>query len=366
MTSDTLSRLNTVSSRNGRSWLQAAEVQARAGSEFAADGSPAHIVVAVPDLTNSAAPKMFAPESLMPEEVALAFKTATEVRLDSLRSNSVQCNVEPCSVDQPCKTEPDSINVKPAPVTVETASIKAHRQPDVDVVELPQGSAPSFDLSEKPADWIEKSDGKDTSRVEPVKSTSSQDNPAIGTLVDSIIERFPLGDPAVLMFVGSESNPHIDETCARVGSALADRNIGRILLLDSDLASHALSEASGVSGQPGISDVVNKGNAWGSAVYGRSVTGLDFLPAGTKDFSHPDKSARLREAVSEMKREYQFICVTAGNAHSSSAKLWYDICDGSYLLVSVKNSNETYAKSAVAELQTNGARILGCVVTDVD
>ena len=366
MSSDTLSSTKTVTSRLGRNWLQAAESQCRNDSEIATGGSPAHIVVTVPNLSNSTAPEMFAPESLMPEEVAKAFKTATDVRLDALRSNSVQYDVESYSVEPPRHIEPDKINSQSALVKVETVPIKAHRQPDVAIVELPQDMAPVLDLSEKPADWIDKSDGKDTSRVDPIKTTSSEANPAIDTLVDAILNRFPLGDPVVLMFVGSESNPHIDETCARVGSALADRDIGRILLLDSDLANHALSEASGVSGQPGISDVVNRGDSWESAIYGRSVTGLDFLAAGTGDFSHHDKSARLREAASEMKREYQFICVAAGNAHSSSAKLWYDICDGSYLLVSVKNSNETYAKSAVAELQTSGARILGCVVTDVE
>ena len=67
-----------------------------------------------------------------------------------------------------------------------------------------------------------------------------------------------------------------------------------------------------------------------------------------------------------MKREYQFIRVAAGDAHSSAARMWNDICDGSYLLVSMKNSNESFAKSAVAELQARGARLLGCVVTDVD
>jgi hypothetical protein len=67
-----------------------------------------------------------------------------------------------------------------------------------------------------------------------------------------------------------------------------------------------------------------------------------------------------------MKREYQFICISGGDARSPSARIWNDICDGSYLLVSVKNSNQTIARSAVAEMQTSGARLLGCVVTDVE
>ena len=66
-----------------------------------------------------------------------------------------------------------------------------------------------------------------------------------------------------------------------------------------------------------------------------------------------------------MKQDYQFICVSAGDAHDNVAKTWSGVCDGSYLLVSLKNSNEKIAESAVAELQTSGARLLGCVVTDL-
>ena len=67
-----------------------------------------------------------------------------------------------------------------------------------------------------------------------------------------------------------------------------------------------------------------------------------------------------------MKQDYQFVCVSAGSAHSAHAKLWYDLCEGSYLVVSLKSSNETYAKSSVKELQAGNARLLGCVVTDVE
>ena len=74
----------------------------------------------------------------------------------------------------------------------------------------------------------------------------------------------------------------------------------------------------------------------------------------------------LINSVAEMKQDYQFVCVSAGSAHSAHAKLWYDLCEGSYLVVSLKSSNETYAKSSVKELQAGNARLLGCVVTDVE
>lgn len=228
-------------------------------------------------------------------------------------------------------------------------------------------TTPNNDLAEPPTEWTDKPPTKDLPRKDVDKpSKQSTTDQAIEKLANSIIERFPIGDPTVLMFVGSESNKHIDQTCARVAATLADRKIGRILLLDSDIEEHALSDASGVSGQPGITDVVNDSVPWDSAIYGRSATGLDFLASGTSAFHHRDSSNRLRQAVAEMKREYQFICISAGDARSASARIWNDICDGSYLLVSMKNSNKSIAKSAVTEMQSSGARLLGCVVTDVN
>ncbi|MFK7767171.1 MAG: hypothetical protein AB8B55_08110 [Mariniblastus sp.] len=260
------------------------------------------------------------------------------------------------------------------------------------------------DISEKPVDWTESPpDTSKTSRVSKIHESQQSDpsdqrngridqgvrhgnesnfglkeiekgtsgdqkddekTVAIQTLVTSILDRFPVGDPTVIVFVGCEENTHTDETCARVASALADRNIGRIMLIDSDVKGRALSSASGLQGQPGLAEIVNTERSWVDLVYGRSSSGLDFVAAGSGKLYHPERQDRLRTAINGMKKEYQFICVSAGDAHGKSAKIWNDICDGTYLLVSMKNSNETIAKSAVAELQANGARLLGCVVTD--
>jgi Mrp family chromosome partitioning ATPase len=246
---------------------------------------------------------------------------------------------------------------------------------------------PRADIAEPTTDWTEKPATREPSRTEPnapqkqsqsdsqtTESVTPQvphafDEPLtkpIGKLAESIVERFPLGDPTVLTFVGSESNLHIDETCAKIASELAGRKIGRILLVDADTSAKTLSRASGVESQPGLADVINKSTPWDSTIYGRSATGLDFLAAGTDSIRHAESESRMRHLVAELKQHYQFICVAAGDAHSHSARLWNDVSDGSYLLVSIKNSNETYAKSAVTEMRTCGARLLGCVVTDVD
>jgi len=227
------------------------------------------------------------------------------------------------------------------------------------------------DISETPAQWGEKTAGDQTARTNPIKvpkpnkGLSLED--AVDSLCNSILERFPLGDPSVILFVGAEPNHHIDEASARIAARMADRNIGRVLLLDSDLQDQALTHASGLEKSDGISDVTNAGKEWSSLIYSGESKGLDFMPGGSHErFRHPEEKTRLRAAITQMKQKYQFVMVSAGDAHGLSAKIWNDICDGSYLLVSMKNSNETYAQSAVAELQASGARLLGCVLTDTE
>ena len=236
----------------------------------------------------------------------------------------------------------------------------------------------SSDIAETPAQWGNKTADTPATRVSGGQEQKTTKNlaltdkqyvldSAVDSLCEKILERFPLGIPSVLQFVGAEPNHHIDEACARIAARLAERNVGRILLVDSDLQEQALSQASGLSKSSGISDVTNLGADWKSLVYTGDSKELDFLPGGTHErYRHPEEKARLRAAVAEMKKDYQFVLVSAGDAHGLSAKIWNDICEGTYLLVSMKYSNETYAQSAVDALQTSGARVLGCVLTDVD
>ena len=209
-------------------------------------------------------------------------------------------------------------------------------------------------------------DAPDLSSVKAAKELGEAPTSEISTLVDSIFERFPLAASTVLLFVGTEENPHVDETCARVASAIASRNIGNVLLIDADVDGQRLTQASGLVGQAGFLECINREHNWRQKTVSRNESSFGFLPVGDCEMDRWNAKQLLINSVAEMKQDFQFVCVSAGNAHSAHAKLWYDVCEGSYLVTSLKSSNETYAKSSVNELQMGGARLLGCVVTDVE
>lgn len=209
-------------------------------------------------------------------------------------------------------------------------------------------------------------DVPDLDTIKAAKESGEEPTSEVSALVDSIFERFPLAASTVLLFVGTEENPHVDETCARVASAIASRKIGNVLLIDADVDGQRLTQASGLAGQTGYLECINRSQPWRQKVVSRKESSFGFLPVGDCDMDRWNAKQLLINSVAEMKQDYQFVCVSAGSAHNANAKLWYDVCDGSYLVVSLKSSNETYAKSSVKELQAGGARLLGCVVTDVE
>lgn len=189
---------------------------------------------------------------------------------------------------------------------------------------------------------------------------------ATQSVVDLILERSNPSAPVVLLFVGSEPNHHVDELTARVAATLCDHVESRVLLIDSDQVSRNLTAASRRQSEPGMTEVIEYNQDWRANLLRNQNANLDFIPVGNGSFGRWNQKELLRKAVCEMKTEYQVVCVAGGDAHGKAAKLWSDVCDGSYLLVSIKNSNGAVAKSAVTQLKSSGARLLGCVVTDVD
>ncbi len=204
-----------------------------------------------------------------------------------------------------------------------------------------------------------------TSLHETAATACSTGEQAINKLTKAILGRFPLASPAIVLFTGSEGNPHSQSTCNAVAKSLAQRNIGNILLVDSS-AGCELSLSHDLKGHRGLSNLLGHSFDWHSAVVNLPQGNLSFLCAGTTHWEHMGAEQRLRELSAELKREYQFIFVSVGDAQHSNAKMWSSVCDGSYLLVSLKNANPMITESAVAELQSSGARLLGCIVTESD
>ena len=84
-------------------------------------------------------------------------------------------------------------------------------------VAIPNVSAPS--PTEVQAD-MKIVEVQDVERPEPVSEADGEANDEISTLIDSIFQRFPLAASTVLLFVGTEENPHVAPTVSDEGASM--------------------------------------------------------------------------------------------------------------------------------------------------
>lgn len=194
---------------------------------------------------------------------------------------------------------------------------------------------------------------------------SKKSSDSIVKIADEVISKHPVAASSLIMVAGSQASMHADETCARVAAELASRKLGRVLLIDSDFIDRRLSKASGMSSQGGLSEIMNIALPWEKAILKSGSSKLDFMAAGSCPHKRWTPKETLREAIAEIRSEYQFVCVSVGDAHSSAAALWSELSDGAFLVVSAVHSSDSVAESAVERLRGKGARLNGCIVADV-
>lgn len=270
-------------------------------------------------------------------------------------------------------TSPAGFNI------VDVNDIAARIFKSVQQSEIPVAKPIVADLREKPSEWGTTTGPGQTKpdRTPPDTATTTEndgtsdvgfanvDGESISELVDQILDRFPLSGPTLLLFAGSEWNPHVDETCAQVAYQLASRDVGKIVLLDCEMEKSSLSNASEVKNGPGVLDILSVNTPLKSCVVENDACNLEFIPLGLEKVRQWGiVGPKIRHLVGELKDSYQFICASVGDAHSKMAKSWAKECDGAFLVVSMANSSRTVAESAVGELQNHGARILGCIATE--
>ena len=215
-----------------------------------------------------------------------------------------------------------------------------------------RGSAVQSKSAAKANDWFSSTEGAELSQIEP--------------LVDSILEHYPSGGTPIISIAASEDNPQLATTAARAASILRSKSKGRILLIDSDLDNGGLTYKLERVGSFGLTELILGKHGWGECVGSTSVTNVDFMPIGRSPLRQTKEiSTWIGKALPHFKDEYEYVIVCAGDAHSKHGGQWCSNSSGAYLLVSMTDSNQAIAKSAVTHLQTHGSRLLGCVVSDI-
>lgn len=354
MSQEISEHLRKVNSRNGRYWLREMQTSNSSFTSENGDGFSQYRIDAGEELPFGAPAK----ETAVHESVVVSIPHISESKqqTETLQTKSALPTLDEISKSIEKQTAATSSPTAEARWT-DTAISQPQPQPQPE-----QGSESKPQPQLQPKTQAKLDDAVSASRA----TQSPEVNESIVKIADRIQQQFPLPTTAGIMFVGTEASVHADETCARVAAELASRNIGKVLLIDSDFEARRLTAASCMRSQAGLSEIMNIALPWSQAVLSSGSSKLDFMPAGNCPHDRWNPKEQLRNAVSEIKHEYQYLCISAGDAHGHAASTWSDVSDGALLVVSLQSSNEDVAESAVSQLKRDGARLIGCVVADVD
>ena len=183
-------------------------------------------------------------------------------------------------------------------------------------------------------------------------------------LVDNLLERTVPGMPAAMMFTGCERSGRVGRVATGIAALLAEKDLGRILLIDGDLSEKSLTDFLTDTHDTGLSEVLNRQQQVSETIVETSLKNLYFLPAGIESPSREKSlTSRLAALSDELREEFRFIIIDGGNSSDSIARTWSSFCESTYLVVTANATNTENATTAVTQLQASGARLLGCVVT---
>ena len=223
------------------------------------------------------------------------------------------------------------------------------------------------DLPERPDDWLPNIDKEEKrSDKESANNIQGSDSPAFHDLAKHVIEKFPLGNAALILVTEVDQNCKGDTVGFQLAQHLASQNIGRVLLADSHFESRKLSKQFGLDRSYGLADIFTHGQTVGETICDTDVTNLDFLPVGSSPMCKKVtiSSGELAHFARDLKNDYQFIVVSIGEVFHRASTMWARHCDATYLALELNATNRLLARSSVVRLQQYGARLAGCVCTD--
>jgi Mrp family chromosome partitioning ATPase len=185
-------------------------------------------------------------------------------------------------------------------------------------------------------------------------------------LTDKIVSQLPADVPLSFMFVAAEPGQHAADALAHVAALLSRRNVGKVLLVDGNLAEKSLTAAFDRRSADGLAEILNRRRSAREFLVPTALERLNLLPAGREgvtNFKTTDDA--LAVLLRDVKHHYRFVLVDAGCYAEPLAASLARICDATYFVVQLGQTDSESAATAVAQLQAEGARMRGAVVNSV-
>lgn len=150
---------------------------------------------------------------------------------------------------------------------------------------------------------------------------------------------------------------------------------GRVLLVDCDMRKPQVHKRFNISNRFGLSNIlagdnVNISDSYFSKFKDKDTDGVLYvLPAGVKVPNPLEllSSEKFKDFVEFMRMRFEFIILDCPPVLSVSDCIPVSyVSDGTLFVISSKDTDKNEAKTALQQLQRNGANVLGTVLNKVD
>jgi Mrp family chromosome partitioning ATPase len=161
--------------------------------------------------------------------------------------------------------------------------------------------------------------------------------------------------------VGPGSSTH--ETLLYTAAILAER-MGRVLLMDADLARRPLSEGLEFGHETGLSELLGNRETPRERCRPCALAGLSLLPAGLlRNVDLATAGPRAEEVLRQLAAEFSLVLIDGGRSGDLAATTLARLADATYFVVQLGTVEASQAQAALRDFRAAGARVLGCIAT---
>jgi Mrp family chromosome partitioning ATPase len=242
--------------------------------------------------------------------------------------------------------------------------VVAHESPLAELATVPISTAPSSPAESPPAESPPIAIRQPTLIERTVRRTLA--DPSRSEPFRQLAERFwsdlePSGSRTVLLAgIGPASETH--DVALHAAALLAERC--EVLVVDADAAHRTLTCQLDLSDARGLADVVESDGNWSPWIAPTTLSGLRVLPFGKARLRDAAASAnRLAATLQALESDYRFVLIDGGRSSELAAATLARLCDATYFVVRLGETEAAMAQSAVRDFRAAGARILGCIAT---
>lgn len=186
-------------------------------------------------------------------------------------------------------------------------------------------------------------------------------------LIRRIIARQDKLGCQILLFADVDSPERVASVCVQFALEIMAAKPLRTLVIDADATDQTLTRKVSQTSEAGWRECLLGETRISEHIMPTERSGVGFLAAGLRniDFNalRTNIPSGAEQLVADLRNEYDLICVSLGTAFSSSLTWWGKTCDLSFLSLNPISTGRSLARLAVQELQQNGARLEGCIIS---